>query len=124
AAHRLLAVAVERARAESFAELHRRDVLHVDGRALVRADDYVLNVRDRFDQTYPAHDGPLPRLLDDVPADVRVRAPDRLDHGRERQSVRAQTIRVNVNLILLHVAADRRDLRHALHGVELIAHEP
>jgi hypothetical protein len=124
AAHRLGAVLVERAGAEGVAELHRRDVTDVDGGAVLRREDDVLQVGRRLDQTQPAHDRPLPGLLDDVPADVLVRAPDGLDHGRERQPVGAQAVRVDVDLILLDVAADRRHLGHARHRVQLVADEP
>ena len=42
----------------------------------------------------------------------------------ERQVVGAQPVRIDVDLVLLDVAADRRDFGDARHGVELVADEP
>ena len=46
------------------------------------------------------------------------------DDGAERQVVGAQPVRIDVDLVLLDIAADRGDLGDAGDGVELVADEP
>ena len=61
------------------AQLDRRHVPHVDGRAIGRADHNILNVSSRFDQPDSAHDRPLAVLFNHVAAHVRVTAAYGLD---------------------------------------------
>ena len=56
--------------------------------------------------------------FEDVAADVAVAVPDRLDDRRQRQLVLPQAVRVDVDLVLLHMAAHRGHLGHAGHRVE------
>ena len=74
---------------------------------------------------------PTPRMKNstllisiDLGADVDVGLADGLRHLRQRDAVGAHLDRVDVDLVLLDVAADRGDLGNALDGVELVADVP
>ena len=49
---------------------------------------------------------------------------DGAHHARDRNAVREQLRRIDVDLILLLESADARDLRHARHGGERVAEIP
>jgi hypothetical protein len=46
-----------------------------------------------------------------------------LVHFHQRDAMRAQACRVNVDLILLHESADARDFAHAIDRVQLVAED-
>ena len=114
----------ERGDAKRVADLHVRHLLDVDRHAVGGADDDLLDVVDRRDQPDAAHDQPGAVRLEHVAADIEVAVADGRHHRAERQVVGPQAIRIDVDLVLLHVAADRRDFRDARNGVELVADEP
>ena len=109
---------------EQVADVDLADLPHVDGDAAGRRDDDVLEVGERLDEADAAHDRPRAVGFEHVSADVLVAVADRLDDAAERQVVGAQAVRIDVDLVLLDVAADRRDLGDARHRVQLIADEP
>ena len=114
----------ERGHAEGVAELHVGDLSHEDRHAVLGADDHLLEIADARDQAEPADDRPRPARLDDVAADVAVASHDGVDHGGERDPVRAQAVGIDVDLVLAHGSADAGHLGHAGHRVELVADEP
>ena len=74
---------------------------------------------------------PTPRTINQAPFDSSTLPPTfRLlsrtadDHRAERQVVVPEAVRIDVDLVLLDVAADRRHFGDARHGVELVADEP
>ena len=114
----------ERGHAEGVAELHVGDLAHEDRHAVLGADDHLLEIADALDQAETADDRPRPARLDDVAADVAVASHDGVDHGGERDPVRAQAVGIDVDLVLAHGSADAGHLGHAGHRVELVADEP
>ena len=92
-------------------------------RRSTRHDD-LSDVVDRCDQADAAHDEPGAVRLEHVPADVQIAVAHRRDDGAEGQVVLPKAIRIDVDLILLDVPADRGHFGHARHGVELVADEP
>ena len=72
----------------------------------------------------PAHDGPRPAPLHDVPAHVAVAPHDGVDHRGEGDPVGAQAVRVDVDLILPHQSTHARHLGDSWHRVELVADVP
>ena len=114
----------QRRHAKGVADLHVRDLLDVDRHAVRGADDDLLDVVDRCDQPDAAHDQPGAVRLEDVAADIQVAVAHGGHDGAERQVVGAKPIGIDVDLVLLDVAADGRDFGDAGHGVELIADEP
>ena len=123
-ADRLLRAVDERGHPKRVAEVHVRHLLDVDRHAARGADDDLLDVVDGRNQPDAAHDQPGAVRIQHVAADIQVAVADRGDHRAERQVVRPQTIRVDVDLVLLDMTADRRDFGDARHGVQLITDEP
>ena len=82
--------------------------LHLDG----AAPDVLglLHVAAAADDVLVAGD------LDDAAADVLVRCADRADDVVHRDAVTEQLVRIDVDLVLLHEAADARDLGDAGHA--------
>ena len=125
AANRLLRALDQRGHAERVADLHRRRRRRTNTGTPSLARMTTLSRSSRAaHEAHAAHDRPRA---------VRLRRrcrrrccccsprPRRL---AERESVAAQPIRVDVDLVLLDRAADRRDFGHARHGVELVPDEP
>ncbi len=100
------------------------DVAHLDRRAFLLADDDLLEVLDRLDESDAADEKLDAVFLQHLRADIDVRLPHGLIDIEERDPMRAQFVRVNVDLILLHEAADARDFAHAFDGVDLVAQIP
>ena len=124
AAHRLPGAADERRHPERVADLHVRHLLDVDGDTVRRANHDVLHVLGRSDEPDAADDEPRAVRLQDVAADVDVARAHGGDDVAERNAVAPEPVGIDVDLVLLDVAADRGHLRHARHRVELIADEP
>ena len=119
------AVQIGRAPAGGGAHLDCRDVPHPDGRAGHRATDrHVLNVGGR-PQVPEAADHVLPAThFDDPGADVGIVPADRLHHPHHRRPERAQLLGIDLDLVLLDVAAQARDLGDAGERGELVADVP
>ena len=114
----------ERRHAERIADVDGAELTHVDRHTPRRGDDDVLEIRDRLHQADAPHDGPRAVGFEHVAADVLVAVADGFDHAAEREVVVAEANRIDVDLILLHVAADGGDFGDARHRVQLIADEP
>jgi hypothetical protein len=84
----------------------------------------LLDVPRALDEPEAAHDGPRPAAFDDVAAHVAVAPHHGVHHRREGDAVGAQTVRVDVDLVLAHYPPDAGHLGHAGHGVELVADVP
>src|SRR5262244_699862 len=118
------AVFYERRRPEGIADLDSGKVFHKDRRAVMRCDDDIAKVVEVSDQTKATHDRPGTVLRNDVASNVRIAGHDGANHGAERQGIAAQTIRVDVDLVLLDCAADAGYFRDTRHGIQLIANVP
>ena len=77
-----------------------------------------------MDQAHPAHDVLYAALLDGLPADVVVAHLHGVDDVANRHVEGGKLVGVDVYLVLPDEAADGRDLGHAGHRVQLIAHKP
>ena len=71
-----------------------------------------------------ANDLFVPAHLDDAAADLLVRRAHRLDDVVHADAVPEQLGRIDVDLVLLHEAADARDLGDARHAAERVAQVP
>src|SRR5262249_12688475 len=114
----------ERRGTEGITQLHGGHLAHEDRHAIVATHHDVLDVAHAFDQAEAADDGPRTARLHDVAADVSVAGHDGVDHGGERNPVRAQALGIDVDLVLPDRAADAGDFRDTRHGVQLVADEP
>ena len=123
AADGLVAVLLEDAAAELRADLHRGHVLDVDRRAAARGDYRVLNVLGVVDPADAADEVLGVVLLDGPAADGGVAAGDGVVQLGQRDAVGAEGVGVHVDLVLERHPADRADLGHAGHGVDLRADE-
>ena len=124
AADHFATVHVERAASEVAADLHGCDVFKINGNAAALDQHDVLQVRERLHEAEAAHDEFHAVLLDNLAADVEVARADGVHHVFQRDLARAHLERTDFNLILSHEAADARDFRDPLHGVELVTDEP
>ena len=124
AAHGFDARLVERAATEVRPDRYGGDVLHLDRRSSFLPDDDLLDVLGRLDEADAADEKLDAILLQHLRADIDIRLPHGLIDIEERDAVRPQFIGVNVDLILLHEAADTRDFTHAFDGVNLVAQIP
>ena len=120
-----VAIQLDEPAPEVGTEMDATDVADQDRRpAAVRPDGDLLDVLDRA-HVAPAADqvfGPIE--LDQAAADLVVRPPDRLDDVAERQPVAEERRRVDLDLVLLHEAADRGDLGHAVDARQPVAQVP
>ena len=104
--------------------MHRRDIAHVDRRPVHDLQGDVLQVRHGFDVASPAHVVLGGGDLEDLSPHLVVRAPDLCDHLGQRNAVGREFIRIQVDLVLLHKAADRGHLGDSRHGFEGITQVP
>ena len=106
-------------------ERHVADVAHTDRHAAVAScEDDVADVRRRFRVAASAHHVFGAGHLDQTAADVVVSRAHRVEDFRDRQVEGAQTIRIDLNLVLSHEAAERRDFRDAWYRLEVVAKRP
>src|SRR5262249_20180088 len=124
AAHGFIGTFDERGGPERVTDLHGCHLAHEDGHTVLRGNNNVLQIARALDESEPPYDGPRPARFDDVASDISVATHDRINHGRERNLVGAQAVRVDVDLVLPDEAADAGDFGHTRHGVELITDEP
>ena len=110
-----LAVFIESAGAKRVAELNAGNVLNVNRDAVRRSENDVLNISGRLNQPDAAHYRPLSGLLDHIAADVVIRMLDSFDDHRQRQRVRSQFVWIDIDLVLLNVAANAGDFRNTRH---------
>ena len=90
----------------------------------MRTDHDVANIVQVLDQAKPAHDGPRAILRDHIAAHVRIARHHSAHDHAERNSVGAQPVGIDIDLVLLHRTSDTRYLGNAGHRVELVAHVP
>src|SRR5271156_5565195 len=107
-ANRFGAVLDQGCRTECVADLDGAQILHENGRPVMRTDHDIADIIEVFDQAQPAYDGPGTVFRDDIAADIRVAGHHGAHHGAERNAVGAQPVRIDINLVLLHRAADAR----------------
>ena len=123
-ADRFMRALHQRGHAERVTDLHVRDLLDVDRHAVRRADHNPLHIVDGCDQADAADDQPGAVRFEDVAADIQVAVADGGDDRTQRQVVGAEPIRIDVDLVLLNVAPNRRDFGDAGNGIELVPNEP
>ena len=104
--------------------MHRADVLHIDRRALLRLEWDVLDVLDLFDVAATAHVILSRTDFKNPSAHVAVGPADFVHDFVEGDAVGRQLVRVEVHLILLHEAADRRDFGNSFHRFERVTKVP
>src|SRR5262249_33307432 len=118
------AVFYECSGSKGVAHLDGAEVFYEARRAIVRVDDDIADIFEGCDQTKAAHDGPGTVLRNHVASDVRIAGHDGANDGTERERIAAQTIRVDVDLVLLDGSADAGHFRDTRHGIQLIANVP
>ena len=114
----------ERRHAKGVADLDICDLVHVDRNSVRVANDDPLDVINRFDEADAAHDQPRAVRLKDIAADIQVALAHGGDHRAEGQVVGPETIRVDIDLVLLDVATNRRHFGDAGDRIELVSDEP
>ena len=121
---RLAASVVERAAPELWTKLHRRHVLHIDRRASFLPDDDVLDVLHTANKTFATDEELVAIALDDLGSDVDVALADGFVNVGQGDAMCSQLFRDDVDLVLAHEAAERRDLGHTLDRLKLISNVP
>ena len=115
----LLAVAGHHAAPHIRAVLHVRDFPELQRHAVDFADGQVADVVERLEHADAAHQILLGADFDVLAADVAVVRVDRLDHIVVGDVVFAHQLRIQLHLVLQHMAAHRQDRGHARHCLEL-----
>ena len=124
AADDFMPVHVERAAPEVAADLHGGEVFEINGRALARLHGDEFKVFRALDEADAAQHKLRAVFLHDFAADIEVRVLHGGEHVHHRHARRAHLRRGKFDLILLHKAADARDLGHAFDARELVADIP
>src|SRR5690606_36193826 len=103
-------------------EAHGRDVNDPDRHAAVaEPDDDLFEVLDRVDVPAAADEVLVFRDLQHTAADVPVAFTDRGDHLFQGNSVRRELVRIDLDLVFLHEAADGGHFGHALERLQRVA---
>src|SRR4029077_8536692 len=106
------------------AEMHGAHVLHVNRRAFIYFQHNVFDVGDAFDVAAATHEIFRGPNLESLAAYVGVARFDRADDVAERDAVGDERVWIEIDLVLLHEAADRGDFRDAFHGGKRVAQIP
>src|SRR5207249_11072029 len=106
------------------AEMHGAHVLHVNRRAFIYFQHNVFDVGDAFDVAAATHEIFRGRDLESLAAYYGVARFDRTDDVAERDVVGDERVWIEIDLVLLYEAADRRDFRDALHRLERVTKVP
>ncbi len=122
--HHLLPVLRGRAGAHLPADRHLGNVPHPDRNATAGGHDHVADLLHALQASGRAHHIALAVALDIAGAAADVVGLDRIGHVLKRQPKPDQLRRIGLNVILLHVAADRVDAGHVRHAFELWADDP
>ena len=120
----VVAVVAHDAEPRRVADRHVRDVADANRRSALGRDDDVADVVEAADQADAAHVEGLFADVQDVGPDVLVRRRERREQRRERQTVAAQPVRVDVHLVLLDEAAEAGDVDDAVDLLELPLQDP
>src|SRR5207253_4861930 len=100
------------------------DILQVNRRAVFDFENNVLDVLDLFDVA-AATDAILGRGdFENFAADIRVTQLNRVDDFAERDVVGNESVWIEIDLVLLHEAANRRDFGDTFHRGERITQIP
>ena len=128
-ANRLAAIEVDGSAAESRAHLNSPKIADSDGNALARQHDRFLDVLNGLrrvlvgtDEASPPDDEFHAAGLDGFGADIEVGILDGFDQSVERYVVKPQLVRVDLNLILPHVAANAGDFADSVNGLQFVLH--
>ena len=98
--------------------------LHAHRHALDLGDDDVADVADRSHEADAAHVERLLAEREPLAADVLVGVGERRDQLRQRQVLPLELIGVDLDVILLRVAAEADDVDDAGHLTELLLEDP
>jgi hypothetical protein len=101
-----------------------RDVLHEDRRAVLHGEDDVADVVERIDAPEPAHVIELPALGEKSASRVPIVRAERGGDGRRGQSRSGELGRIEQDLVLHRLAAERREVRDAGDRPELLVQHP
>src|SRR5260370_6170653 len=104
--------------------MHGANVLHVNWRAFIDFQHNVFDVGDAFDVAAATHEIFRGGDLEGFAAYVGVARLNRTDNVAERDVVGDERVWVEIDLILLYEAADRRDFRDAFHRLERVTQIP
>ena len=125
ASHGVGAGVVQSATTQGRAELHVGHVSHANGRViLAQRDDGLLDILGLFDEAASADDVLGAVDLDGARTRIEVGAAHGVGDLRQADPLRAHRLGVDVDLILLNVAANRRDLGDTVHAHQGVAHGP
>jgi hypothetical protein len=106
------------------AEMHGAHVLHVNWRAFIHFQHNVFDVGDAFDVAAATHEIFRGRDLESLATYVGVTRFDRADDVAERDVVGDESVWIEIDLVLLYEAADRRYFRHAFYRRKRVTQIP
>ena len=103
---------------------HRRDIANPHRRAVLDRDDGCADVVDRLHQAHGAHIERLLAPFDVAAAAVHVIGSQRLLDVGQRQSIRHQLVGIELNLVLLGLAAEAGDRSDVGHRHQMLEDHP
>ena len=118
----LLSLLVQTTTAVAGTEVHLRDVLHPHGYPVARGHRCVFQVFQRLDISQSAYQVLSLVHLYGTCADIDVRILDSQHHLHDVHAIRPHGVRIQVNLVFLHVTAYRSHLRHTVGSRQAVAY--
>src|SRR5207248_5604542 len=100
------------------------NIFQIDGRAVFHFEDDVLDVLDLFDVAAAADVVLGCGDLENFAADIRVTQLDCVDDFAERDVVGNESVRIEIDLVLLHETANRRDFGDTFYRGERVTQIP
>src|SRR5260370_5219738 len=102
----------------------RAEIANLDGSSVLRSDGHGFKIVERTQITQTANHVFRATHFEHSSADFVCAGPDFFDDGRKGNSVGAQFVGINIDLVLFDESADGRDFGNARNGFELIAQVP
>src|SRR6266480_2322387 len=100
------------------------DILYVNRRAVFNFEDDVLDIGDTFEIAAATHEILRGRDLKGFAAHVAIARFHTCDDFTQRDAVREQRVRIEIDLVFLYETPNRRDFGNAFHGFECVTQIP
>ena len=124
AADRLRPAFVKRTPAQGWSHCHRSDIFNAHRDIVHFPHDGAFNILDTLNQTQTANHILGPVYFDCSGTDIDIRHLHGIVQVAQSDPVRLKSIRVGIDLVLLHESAYRRHLGHAIGRGQSISHRP
>src|SRR5260370_725820 len=106
------------------AESDRAEIANLDGSSILRGDGHGFEIAQRAQITQTANHVFRAAYFEDPSADFVRAGPDLFDDSRKGNTVSAEFVGVDIDLVLLDESPDRRNFGNARNGFKLVAQIP